>query len=36
MLHMQGVTKVYRTAMVETHALRELSICTCAMASSSR
>jgi putative ABC transport system ATP-binding protein len=26
MLHMQDVSKVYRTAMIETHALRELSI----------
>jgi len=26
MLHMNGVSKVYRTAMVETHALRELTL----------
>ena len=26
MLHMQGVTKVYRTELVETHALRALDL----------
>ena len=35
MLEMRQVSKIYRTAMVETHALRSLA-CTCARASSSR